>query len=493
MEYLINHFQDVANIYTQCLIQIYLFLTAVLFAYWLKPFVNRRRAAYLAAFLYWIFYAVNTHLDYGKDMERIVRVGILLTIILVTWRSDLKRNPIQKAFLCILFHLISWLSMEVLIEVSFFMRDILQTIDSYMTNVKTIVLEFFFWGLMEYGLMLLLLYAAIRILHGLYKNKSEELSWQEFAMLLLPAGTLLLVKPIMASYFLLWMQGIENGSILENIPGSPYRLFFSIFSLCSVMIVIALYQMLKEKQEEEFARRAVENQIRDTQRHVEQMEELYEKMRELRHDMGNHLTVMEGLAESGKRGELADYAGQLRERFDELQPAIKSGNAVTDILLSEVCDRCVKENIMFECHFAYPSEFTINPFDMSVILTNALQNAMEAATATRTLPTAMKAAALAETTQNAKESAALTGAPRIEIRSSIRENFFLIVVRNTTQNPVKLNEEGLPYTTKNGEGHGYGLKNIRRIARQHRGDLEIVQEETDGHWTFVLNVMLMGR
>ena len=300
MEYLINHFQDVANIYMECLIQGYLFLTAVLFASWLKSFVMERRTAYLAAFLYWILYAINAHLDYGRDMSRVVNLEILLVITLATWLLDRKRNPIQKIFLCILFRLISWLSMEIFIEISFFERDSLLTMDWYMTNVKVIVWEYFAWGLMEYGLALLVLYFAIKLLQGIYKNKSDELSWQELVMVLMPVGTLLMVKPIIASYYFLWMEGIENGTILENIPGSPYRLFFSVFSLCSVMIVVALYQKLKENQEEEYARRAVENQIRDTQRHVEHMEEWYEKMRALRHDMGNHLTVMEGLSESGK-------------------------------------------------------------------------------------------------------------------------------------------------------------------------------------------------
>ena len=78
------------------------------------------------------------------------------------------------------------------------------------------------------------------------------------------------------------------------------------------------------------------------------------------------------------------------------------------------------------------------------------------------------------------------------ITSVIRERMFIINVRNTVSTKVKLNEEGLPESTKQDTGHGYGLKNIRSIAHKYRGEIEIRQDESDGVFYFVLNVMLMG-
>ena len=103
-------------------------------------------------------------------------------------------------------------------------------------------------------------------------------------MLLTPFCTFLVVKPIMIDYFLLWMDGIGNGSIQENIPASLYRLLFCVLSLVSVMVIITLYQKIKESKENEFERQALENKIDDTQRHIEKVEEMYDKMRSIRHD-----------------------------------------------------------------------------------------------------------------------------------------------------------------------------------------------------------------
>ena len=103
---------------------------------------------------------------------------------------------------------------------------------------------------------------------------------------------------------------------------------------------------------------------------------------------------------------------------------------------------------------------------MSVILTNALNNAMEAT------------AEVAE--------------PVIRVKSVLKERVFIINVRNTIDHKVPVNDERLPNSSKHESGHGYGLKNIRSVAGKYRGDIEIRQEESDGRLNFILNIMLMG-
>ena len=466
MDYIINHFVDIANAYIKAMIGLYLGFVAVLFGYWLKSFVRKHGAAYVTAFIYGLLTIVISYIDINKTLNKVIGLGIVALSVLICWLLDDRRNPMQKIFLCSVFRLISWLTMEILTEIGFFETELTRRFELYAQRAEIAVIEFFLWNLLQYGSALLLLLVVIRIINRVYKLKSSELKWTELVMLLIPIWTILLVKPIMSSYFYLWMDGIQNGSITENVHGNLYRMFFSILSVVSVVITIYMYQMLKEKQEEEFAQRAVDSQINDTYRHIEHVEEMYEKMRAMRHDIGNHLTVIEGLAQNGRTDELDGYIGELQARFDELQPSVKTGNAVTDVVLSEVHERCRKKEIEFESRFVYPEQLKINPFDMSVILTNALQNAIEAA----------------EGVENSE----------IMVTSVVRERFFIISVKNTVSEMVLLNEEGIPDTTKKDSGHGYGLKNIRSIAQRYKGDLEIRQEEKEGKRFFVLNIMLMG-
>ena len=103
---------------------------------------------------------------------------------------------------------------------------------------------------------------------------------------------------------------------------------------------------------------------------------------------------------------------------------------------------------------------------MSVVLSNALQNAMEAS-------------------EELKD-------PLILVTSMVRGNVFILSVKNRMKDKLILNEEGIPDSSKKDSGHGYGLKNIRSIAARYKGDIEIKQEIRDGDYVFVLNVMMIG-
>ena len=466
MEYLINNFESYAEGYITVLLELYMIMDVVLLIYWIKPFVVKKRAVFASAAVYYALWLICNHAGTSKEMDRILTLGFIAISILTAWLLDERRNPVQKIFLFIVFRLISWLSIELLSEIGFWERDFIFQFDWYKNSIEATVVEFLIWNPLQYALTLLLLYLVIRILHKAYRYKRDELNLREFVLLLAPAWTLLLVKPIMSSYFNLWMDGIENGSIKENIPASPYRVLFCVFAYVPIVAVIILYQKLKEKQEEAFVKESVEKQIGDMSGHVEHIEEIYESMRGIRHDLGNHLTVIEALAEEGRTEELADYIRELGDNINRLQPRIKTGNAVTDVVLSETADRCEKEGIVFESAFAYPEGLDINPFDMSVVLTNALQNAVEASSP--------------------------ISDPKIRIKSVQKERVFIINIMNRASKRVLITEEGLPVTTKRESGHGYGLKNIRSIAAKYRGDIEIRQEEKDGRFCFIINIMLMG-
>jgi len=54
------------------------------------------------------------------------------------------------------------------------------------------------------------------------------------------------------------------------------------------------------------------------------------------------------------------------------------------------------------------------------------------------------------------------------------------VIRNSFNGAeLVLDEDGLPISTKSGEGHGLGLKLIRRIALSYHGDMEFVRHDSE--------------
>ena len=123
-----------------------------------------------------------------------------------------------------------------------------------------------------------------------------------------------------------------------------------------------------------------------------------------------------------------------------------------------------KKKIRFQSAFYYPENANINAFDISVILNNALQNAIE----------------------NAK----MSEDSYIRIRSYRRDNAYMIEVANYFAGSLQWDEEsGLPITSKAGtDGHGYGLSNIRKVAEKYSGGIAIDLKNRE----FILSIMLIA-
>lgn len=188
---------------------------------------------------------------------------------------------------------------------------------------------------------------------------------------------------------------------------------------------------------------------------------MYQNIRGIKHDMTNHIMTLERLYASDQAEEAREYTAELKAALAEAVGEIKSGNPVTDVILQEWKGEAEKREMQFQCDFYYPAGSDINVFDVSVILNNALQNAME------------------HTAKNAS----------VSIRSYRRNNAYMIEVANSyTGNLQQDPESGLPVTSKRrADGHGYGLSNIRRVAHKYAGDIAV--DIKDGK--FCLSVMLM--
>lgn len=454
------------NYFMNTVIEIYCIITSVLFIYWLRPFVKNMKSVYYAVVFEWITDCILRHVDVQNGIKLTISIFSLFFVGVILFYLDEKRNLMQKIFLCVSFFIIRWLSLEIFTELGFYERDFVFNFKIFRESIPAIVAEYVVSTIVEYGLALLLLFFSIKLLLKTYKNKHEELSWKELIMLLIPCISIFFATRIIYSYYMLWFDGIENGSIKANIPGNMYRILFCIMAYLTLCVTLYFYQSIKANKEIEYANRVLARQIEDSKQYVGQVDNVYQQMRALRHDTGNHMAVMKGLLETEKYQELRDYLGNWEEVYSNIVPSVKTGNVVTDIAISEFVDRFTDNGITLKTSLKYPSNVAVNPFEMCVVLTNAIQNAYEASLR--------------------------VNEPYVEISSVERENVYIISIKNKSDKKAQIDEEGVPISIKNDDGHGFGVRNIREIARKYNGDIEIKQfSENDGLW-FVLNIMFVG-
>ena len=291
-----------------------------------------------------------------------------------------------------------------------------------------------------------------------YVYKYGRMSVGELLMLAVPPFLAALGYKIIYYYRIFYMQ--------ENKPAKAYEvllLFYCGGAVAVVVILVMLYQNIKAAQEEKLENRLLSTQMDNLKLHIEQVENLYQDIRSIKHDMKNHVLTLERLYAENETKQAKDYAQNLKSALIETAGEGNSGNPVTDVILREWKAEAGKRRIRFQSDFYYPVGKGINAFDVSVILNNALQNAVE--------------------------HAGNNGTPYISVLSYHRNNAYMIEISKSFTGSLQWDEEGgLPVTSKEKtDGHGYGLPNIRKVARKYSGDIAI--DVADGG--FCLSIMLM--
>lgn len=435
--------------------------TAFCFSYFIKPYQQKKKSAGYAGCLYAAVMLILYGIPYEMESAFAYAVGALA--VFCGMYAMEHRNLEQKVFLAITAYILKWIAggiatipRGILSEILLHSAEIterpwLQLGLCILVQILYILLKVF----------LVLLFADL--INRKYIHKKENMTKSEFVLMMSP-----LLSIVTGYWFFSFFERAYERDLqiyIWNVH-TEYEWFLALYqaaSYAAILTTIIIFQKIKRAQREEKENAILEKQIAEMKRHISQVEKLYGDIRSLKHDIGNHMMTLEHLYQKNEHEEVHKYMVSLKEQMEENLPEIRSGNPVTDVILTEKKKEAQEKGIIFVCEFLYPEETNINVFDISIILNNALNNAIEAA----------------EQCQN----------PRIDIISYRKKNVYMIEIENTSERTAMLNEDsGLPETTKeNTQLHGFGISNIRKVARKYLGDIDIEQ----GEKSFRLSVMLM--
>lgn len=420
-----------------------------IFGIFVRPFINRRKSAEIAGMVYSLVMIVLYVIPKEVDYPRMIVSCLELFLI---WLMD-KRNVAQKIVLVIIMYLFNWIAHGIALIPRNMGYAVLLG-NSYLSEREAlqlagyIILEVLFC--IVKGLLLYLLAAGI---HKVYINKRENINRKELLLLLCVLSTIF--TGYFAFTYLSEVYVNDMGQYIWNIHEeyTVLKVVYQIFSGLVLFIVMAVYQKINERQREEKENAVLEEQMESMKSHISEVERLYGDIRALKHEMGNHIFVLENLILQNQKEDTERYFLELKEKWKESVLEIKTGNPVTDVILMQKKKETEEKGIRFECDFHYPAETRLEAFDISIILNNALVNAVDGATGCIN--------------------------PYISIISYQNKNAYMIEVKNSIKKKVVLNEEtGLPDTTKKDKiNHGFGLVGIRRIAQKYFGAIDIEQDK----------------
>lgn len=395
-----------------------------------------------------------------------INATALAAAFLVCIRIDRKRVR-TKLFLFSTFLVVCWMVDSMSLTISYSLaKQIDKKIYSLVGYDVSLLQVYYFISFCGYVLLNLLLNGAllffiVRIIRKVFVNKQHDVKLQELLFLMIPVANGIVTHSILRVYSDIY-ENATGFSMYQTHPAVDYLwILYYLIIFASVISIIILYQKIQKKQEEENAAIMLESQVRDMQAHITEVEKLYADIRGVKHDLKNHIEIMNGLYAQGKMEENRQYLQSLYEMVERFDFSIKTGNPITDVIIHEKMSLAREQSIEFICDFFYPADTVINAFDISVILSNALSNAIEAADA----------------------------GGYVKISSLRNKNAYLITVENSFEGSINIDTvSGLPKTKKSDKkAHGFGLQNMRSIAAKYYGDIQLEQKEH----SVIVTVMLL--
>lgn len=284
---------------------------------------------------------------------------------------------------------------------------------------------------------------------------------------------LYLIVPNLAIYGLSYVFYIIQKIKVDNktyyLPYIFPKIYYFIFPIvCSLLIsiLISVYtfrKMILSKEEHEKSI-LIEQQLNLQLSHCENIEKLYSGIRSIMHDMNNHISCLKNLADKNNNDEIKKYLHNLSDTVSKLDFKIKTGNPVSDAIVNEKYSICQNNKIEFVCDFILPKKISLNAVDLCIILSNALDNAIEAC---------MRI----QDNIISKE---------IHLKSLIKNSYLIIEISNSNIDKIEYDHNKIISKKWDKFNHGIGIYNIENSVKKYNGVFDIVE----GKNKFTMNIML---
>lgn len=378
----------------------------------------------------------------GELVRTAVKIILIFAISLLLYDGKFKFKLIYNVVFSILLSISGMLA-------SFSFSQVIDKIDF-------IDKESFFYRILniEMGNVFLMVFV---ILIGLFvRTKKQNISFRYWILLLTVPVTTLITLTVYQFY----MDRLPPGDQIN-----AYIVISSVGLVFINILVFTLFAKLQNQLEIQSSNELFKNQMMLEAQSYKRLEESYNRTRELRHDLKNHLFILRGIAENGTRDELLSYMNTMVDTVEESTYISVSKNSAVDAILNEKLILAQKHGIATQYEVCDLQDTHVQPMDLCAILSNALDNAVEA-----------------------NEKLPEQQARYIRLKIDSDEKSLVISVENPVLEPPKKRAGKYVTTKDDGENHGIGLKSIKKTVEKYNGDMMLRCENLVFYLIVKLNI-----
>ena len=224
-------------------------------------------------------------------------------------------------------------------------------------------------------------------------------------------------------------------------------LFVALIGLSTVFMNVAIIRLFIQsvkRQKHILESEAIINRVKNETALYRSISDNLDKQRKRAHEFDNQLAAIKGMLEQGNIKELEAYVNLVEEKKPLEHMVIDSKNVIVNAILNTKCEEMQSKDILFVSRINDLSGLTIRDDDLVVLLSNLLNNAIEAC----------------------EQSVDKV----IKMKFVIEDNQIILSVKNSiAELPTQVDGKIVTSKTDHPEEHGIGLKNVEEVVEKYNG------------------------
>lgn len=210
-------------------------------------------------------------------------------------------------------------------------------------------------------------------------------------------------------------------------------------------------ELLAQKSELEYLLSKQSAEVTHASLQEEEIRTLHQNVRKLKHDMKNHMMVLASYLNSNDIEAAKTYTSEILDKLNAMHSYIETGNSLLNHILNEKLELARECGISVQAEIEILSFASMRSIDFSALLTNLLDNAIEA---------------------GQKEEN-----PELRIRIAAERGYQTIRIKNRITASVLDKNPELSSTKEEKELHGFGISQIREIVDHYNGMYDFYEED----------------
>ena len=236
-----------------------------------------------------------------------------------------------------------------------------------------------------------------------------------------------------------------------------------------VLVLLIGFVMAAETARQYRLRQAMENRVESVSRMLEVQQAYYpvimekeEAVRAAYHDLRHHIAAIRQLVSEGDDGKLTAYFDTLEQKHVKPSPEYYCEHHMTNMLLRMYQGLARHQDTDFQIRASLPADVCVSDADLCVILSNLLEDALEAS---RRIPPEQR---------------------RVTVSIGCEFDMLGILIENRFDGHLRL-ENGRFFSAKQAGREGVGLASVRAVCQDYGGTADFY---ADGNGVFHSEILL---